>query len=114
MMGVIDRMQWGEDGYQIATVNTHLYSPNGYDVEPECLAFIAIPNRYMHPSHRFTRVICNTLGQMTINHVVYPPSRIWELANHSMHIFELEEVVLMGRPPVIRNLVEEEAGFGWI
>jgi hypothetical protein len=51
---------------------------------------------------------------MTINHVVYPPSRIWEPASHSMHIFELEEVVLMGRPPVIRNLVDEEAGFGWI
>jgi hypothetical protein len=114
MLGVIDRMQWGEDGYQIATVNTHVHSPSGYDFEAEVLSFIAIPTRFIHPAHRFSRVTCNTIGQMSINNVVYPPCRVWEPTSHGLRIFNLAEMVTMDRFQVVSTLIDEQAQFGWI
>ena len=43
MLGTIDQMLWREDGYQVASVCIHVYSPRGYNFEDEYISFIVIP-----------------------------------------------------------------------
>src|ERR1700736_6768796 len=64
---VINRMQWREDGYQIATVSVHIYSPSGYSIEDVYFCFIAIPTHFIDPISHITRITpYNTIGQMSI------------------------------------------------
>jgi hypothetical protein len=56
-------MQWHEDGYQVTTIGTHIYSPDGYNMEFEHLCFIAIPIQFVNFTHYIPRLAHNTLGR---------------------------------------------------
>ena len=51
MLGVINRMLWHEEGYQIASVGTHVYSPSGYDVQFE--GFVLSPSPFPSSTQPF-------------------------------------------------------------
>ena len=44
MLGVINQMLWHKEGYQIASVGTHVYSPSGYNVQFE--GFVLSPSQF--------------------------------------------------------------------
>ena len=77
MLGVINWMLWHEEGYQIASVGTHVYSPSGYNVQFEGFCFITIPISSINPAFYLPRVEQRMLGQTIINDEVYPPIRDW-------------------------------------
>jgi hypothetical protein len=114
IIGIIDRMQWREDGYQVATVSTHLYSPNGYDVEREIICFVAIPIQYVDPDFHLPTIMNNSLGQTSMgDDRVSPPCRRWEIASLCLGRFELESLITEDRAEAIRNWVDEQSRYEW-
>ena len=113
MLGTIDRMLWREDGYQVASVCTHVYSPRGYDFEDEYISFIAIPIYFIDTALLLTQSPYNSLGQTILNDMVVPPYRVWEPAGYALRRFELGEILIEDRSEAIRNWVDEQARFGW-
>src|ERR1700732_28226 len=57
LFGIIDCMQWREDGYQVATVSTHMYVPDGYDVVDTHFCFAVIPNQFVDPTFLFVNIL---------------------------------------------------------
>ena len=43
LFGVIDFMQWREDGYQVTTVSTHMYISDGYNIVNTHFCLVTIP-----------------------------------------------------------------------
>ena len=56
LFGIIDCMQWREDSYQVATVSTHVYVPDGYDVVDTHFCFVAIPIQFVDPTFLIARI----------------------------------------------------------
>ena len=70
MLGVIDRMLWHKEGYQITSVGTYVYSPSGYDVQFEGFCFITIPISFVDPAFYLPRVEQRTLGQTIMKYTL--------------------------------------------
>jgi hypothetical protein len=113
MLGVIDRMLWHEEGYQIASVGTHVYSPSGYDVQFESFCFIAIPISFVDPAFYLPRVDQRTLGQTIINDEVYPPIRDWGRMGASWRVCDVRNILEEERSAAVRDWVEEQASIQW-
>ena len=84
MLGVFDQMLWHEEGYQITSVSTHVYSPSVYDVQFKGFCFNATPISFIDPAFYLPRVEQRTLGQTIINDEVYPPIR--EIGRHTSEL----------------------------
>ena len=115
LFGVIDRMQWREDGYQIATVSTHIYSPSGYSVEDAHFCFVAIPTHFIDPIFHITRITpYNTIGQMSIAvDQAYPPRRVWEGNGQGLRSLEMGSLHVEDRHQAVREWVDEQHMLGW-
>jgi hypothetical protein len=114
MLGVIDRMQWWEEGYQVATVSMHLYLPNGYDIEREFVCFVAIPIWYIDPDFHLPTIVHNSLGQTSMgDDKVCPPCRRIEIAGSHLGRFQLECLITEDRSVAVRNWVDEQSELGW-
>ena len=113
MLGVIDRMLWHKEGYQIASVGTYVYSPSGYNVQFEGFCFIAIPISFIDPAFYFPRVEQRTLGQTIINDEVCPPIRDWERMGASWRVCDIRNILEEERSATVSNWVEEQASIQW-
>ena len=84
MLGTINQMLWREDGYQVASVCMHFYSPRGYNFEDEYISFIAIPIYFINTAPLLAQSPYNSLGQTILNDMVVPPYRVWEPAGYAL------------------------------
>ena len=115
MFGTIDRMQWREDGYQVATVGTHVYSPDGHNVEFEHLCFVAIPIEFVDVDYYIPTLAQNTLGQSSIGgDNVVPPLRIGRGLGFSFETFETRSMRAEERSEAVRNWVDEQHRLEWL
>ena len=106
-------MLWHEEGYQITSVGTHVYSPNGYDVQFKGFCFIAIPISFINPAFYLPRVEQRTLGQMIINDKVYLPIRDWGRMGASWRVCDVRNILEEERSAAVRDWVEEQASIQW-
>ena len=113
MLGTINWMLWREDGYQVASVCMHVYSPREYNFQDEYVSFIAIPIYFIDTTLLLTQSPYNSLGQTILDDMVVPPYRVWEPAGYTLQRFELGEMLIEDRSEAIRNWVDEQARFGW-
>jgi len=114
VLGTIDHMLWQEEGYQVASISMHVYSPRGYDFQHAYLSFAAIPTHYVDPSFLLSRIPYNSLGQTSLNDDINPPHRVWEPAGYGLRRFDLGEMVVEDRSQAVSNWVNEQGGLGWI
>ena len=82
-------MLWHEEGYQIASVGTHVYSPSEYDVQFE--GFVLSPSPF--PS--------------------YPPIRDWGRMGASWRVCDVRNILEEERSAAVRDWVEEQASIQW-
>ena len=113
MLGTINWMLWREDGYQVASVCMHVYSPREYNFQDEYVSFIAIPIYFIDTTLLLTQSPYNSLGQTILDDMVVPPYGVWEPAGYTLQRFELGEMLIEDRSEAIRNWVDEQARFGW-
>ena len=106
MLGVINQMLWHEEGYQITSAGTHVYSPSGYDVQFEGFCFIAIAISFVNAAFYLPRVEQRTLGQMIINDKVYPPIRDWGRMGASWRVCDVRNILEEERSAAVRDWVE--------
>ena len=115
LFGIIDCMQWREDGYQVATVSTHVYVPDGYDVVDTHFCFVAIPIQFVDPTFLIARISpYNTLGQTSFGFAeAYPPRRVWEGTGMGLRGLEMGSIHVEERHEAVREWVDKQNMLGW-
>jgi hypothetical protein len=108
-------MQCREDGYQITTVSTHIYVPDGYDIVNTHFCFVAIPTWFIDPIFLVAHISpYNTLGQTSFGfEEVYPPQRIWEGTGTGLRQLEMGSIHVEDRHEAVREWVDEQHRLGW-
>src|ERR1700736_4861307 len=115
LFGIIDCMQRREDGYQVATVSTHVYVPNLYDVIDTHFCFVVIPIQFVDPTFLIARISpYNTLGQTSFGFAeAYPPWRVWEESGMGLRGLGMGSIHVEERHEAVREWVDEQNMLGW-
>ena len=106
-------MLWHEEGYQITSVSTHVYSHNGYNILFEGFFFIAIPISFVDPAFYLPWVEQRTLGQTIINDKVYHPIRDWGRMGGGWRVCDVRNILEEERSAAVRDWIEEQASIQW-